>query len=321
MSTHASPSLSSAATVGLSVGALGVVFGDIGTSPLYTIKECRDHLPAGVDPTAGVLGILSLVFWSLIVVVCLKYLYFVTKADNEGEGGIFALLALLHMGREAPRKRGLGPVVIMILIGAALLYGDGIITPAISVLGAAEGFTAIDPGLQRAVPWIAAGILAVLFMFQHKGTMKIGRVFGPVMLLWFATLAALGVWEIVKFPVVLRALNPAYGLALLPHPPLEVAELLGAVVLVFTGTEALYADMGHFGRRSIALAWYGVAFPGLLLSYFGQGAFMLAHPGSIENPFFAMAPAGVGRAALNVVDTAPTPVSLPDIYSNEQRGW
>jgi KUP system potassium uptake protein len=289
------------AQLALTVGALGVVFGDIGTSPLYTVKECVTHLPAGVNVTDGVLGVLSLLFWSLVLVVCVKYIGFVTKADNQGEGGIFALLALLHAGKEAPRTTRLGPVVIMILIGAALLYGDGIITPAISVLGAAEGLIAINPGLAPFVVPAACVILAGLFWFQHKGTMQIGRVFGPVMVLWFVTLAVLGVWHIAEHPGVLRALNPLYGFALLKHTPLEVAGLLGAVVLVFTGTEALYADMGHFGRKYIALAWYCGAFPGLVLNYFGQGAFVLAHPEATENPFYALAPQGLPRALLTAL--------------------
>ena len=317
--SHSSPkSLSRAAQRALAIGALGVVFGDIGTSPLYTVKECLAHLPAGVDLTGGVLGALSLMFWSLVLIVCVKYLGFVTKAGNQGEGGIFALLALLHMGKEAPRTTRLGPIVVMILIGAALLYGDGIITPAVSVLGAAEGFISISPDLQPLVVPAACIILAALFWFQHKGTMRIGRVFGPVMLLWFVTLALLGAWQIVHHPAVLRAINPLYGIALLQHSPIEVAALLGAVVLVFTGTEALYADMGHFGRTAIARAWYGAAFPGLLLNYFGQGAFVLSHPASVENyirnaaflndhpeavqnPFFMLAPQGVPRALLTAL--------------------
>lgn len=310
--------LTRAAQIALATSALGVVFGDIGTSPLYTVKECLAHLPAGVDLTAGVLGTLSLLFWSLVVIVCVKYLGFVTKADNQGEGGIFALLALLHAGKEAPRTTRLGPVVVMILIGAALLYGDGIITPAVSVLGAAEGFISISPALEPLVVPASCFILAALFWFQHKGTMRIGRVFGPVMLIWFITLGLLGAWQIVQHPGVLRAVNPAHGLALLKHRPFEVAALLGAVVLVFTGTEALYADMGHFGRTAIARAWYGAAFPGLLLNYFGQGAFVLthpqsvenylsnaaffnAHPESVQNPFFMLAPQGVARGLLTAL--------------------
>ncbi len=285
----------------LCLGALGVVFGDIGTSPLYTMRECVAHLPAG-GREDGVLGVLSLIFWSLVLVVSVKYLWYVMTADNQGEGGIFALLALIYAGsREtsgAGYRRGLGPAVMMILVGAALLYGDGIITPAISVLGAAEGFNAISPDFAPYIPWIACAILGGLFWFQHKGTMKIGVVFGPVMLLWFASLGLAGLWYLARYPSVLRAVDPAYAIALLHHPPGEVAELLGSVVLAITGAEALYADMGHFGRRAIAVAWYGVAFPGLLLNYFGQGAYLLSHPASGANPFFAMAPAGVARAAL-----------------------
>jgi KUP system potassium uptake protein len=294
-------SLTPKAKAALCLGALGVVFGDIGTSPLYTMHVCSDHLPAG-DYAAGVLGILSLIFWALILVVSVKYLGFVMRADNQGEGGIFALLALIH-GRErdepnAGRRRGLGFAVVMILIGAALLYGDGIITPAISVLGAAEGLNAIDPDFTPYVPWIACFILAGLFWFQHKGTKSIGGVFGPVMLVWFVALGLLGAWYIVLNPSVLRALNPWYALALLHHPPAQVTALLGAIVLAITGAEALYADMGHFGRRYIAWAWYGAALPGLVLNYFGQGAYLLAHPKSAENPFFALAPAGPIRAVL-----------------------
>ena len=280
----------------LCLGALGVVFGDIGTSPLYTMHECIAHLPAG-PRMDGMLGVLSLIFWSLVLVVSVKYLSFITMADNHGEGGIFALLALIHAHREAaphrpPLRRGLGLAVVIILIGAALLFGDGIITPAISVLGAAEGFNAISPRFSPYVPWLACAILAALFWFQRRGTMRIGAVFGPVMLVWFATLGALGAWYVWRTPSVLRALNPAYGLALLHNPPVEVAELLGSIVLAITGAEALYADMGHFGRRAISIAWYGVAFPGLVLNYFGQVAYLAANPGSTGNPFFAMAPDG-----------------------------
>ena len=303
MSTPTPASLSNSAKAGLSLGALGVVFGDIGTSPLYTMRECIAHLPP-VDQTAGVLGVLSLIFWALVLIVSVKYLWFVMRADNHGEGGIFALLALIHAGRgkiadgTSAAKRGLGPVMIMILIGAALLYGDGIITPAISVLGAAEGLKAINPAFEKYVVAIACAILALLFWFQKNGTHRIGRIFGPVMLVWFIALAALGLWHLIQYPAVLRALNPAYGLALLNHSPLQIGSLLGAIVLAITGAEALYADMGHFGRRYIAIAWYGVAFPGLALNYFGQGAFILTHPNVTENPFFAMAPAGFLRAGL-----------------------
>ena len=286
----------------LCLGALGVVFGDIGTSPLYTMHECVAHLPVG-SGTDGLLGILSLIFWSLVLVVSVKYLGFITKADNHGEGGIFALLALIHAHREATphtheARRGLGVSVVIILVGAALLFGDGIITPAISVLGAAEGLNAIGRGFSPYVPWIACAVLAGLFWFQKSGTMRIGAIFGPVMLVWFVTLGVLGTWYVVQAPSVLKALNPIYGLILLRNPPAEVATLLGSIVLAITGAEALYADMGHFGKRSISIAWYAVAFPGLVLNYFGQVAYLTLHPRSSQNPFFAMAPEGFSRAAL-----------------------
>jgi KUP system potassium uptake protein len=302
MSNTPNSEMSGGAKAALCLGALGVVFGDIGTSPLYTMSQCITHLPDGAR-TDGMLGILSLIFWSLVLVVSVKYLGFITRADNHGEGGIFALLALIHAHRESspnrPKaRRGLGIAVVIILIGAALLFGDGIITPAISVLGAAEGLNAISPGFAHYVPWIACVILAGLFWFQKKGTAQIGAIFGPVMLVWFATLGVLGAWYVLKAPYVLRALDPRYGLRLLHNPPAEVAELLGSIVLAITGAEALYADMGHFGRRAIALAWYGVAFPGLVLNYFGQVAYLYVNPKSAENPFFAMAPAGALRATL-----------------------
>ncbi|MCX6944874.1 MAG: KUP/HAK/KT family potassium transporter [Opitutales bacterium] len=297
MSTRPPLSLPTRTQIGLSIGALGVVFGDIGTSPLYTMKECLAHLPAG-DRTEGVLGVLSLIFWALVIVVCVKYLFFVTKADNQGEGGIFALLALIHTKRDTSARPGLGFAAIMILVGAALLYGDGVITPAITVLSAAEGFINIHAGFHPYVVTIACSILALLFWAQHKGTKRIGGIFGPVMLIWFIVLALLGLWQIVQFPAVLHGLSPLYGLKLLARHPLEIAALLGAVVLAITGAEALYADMGHFGRRYISLAWYGAALPGLALNYFGQGAYVLSHPGAGENPFFMIAPAGVPRLLL-----------------------
>ncbi|MBS0633306.1 MAG: KUP/HAK/KT family potassium transporter [Verrucomicrobia bacterium] len=299
MSHSSTTPLKAGAQSVLCLGALGVVFGDIGTSPLYTMKECLGNLPAGVARADGILGVLSLIFWVLILVVSVKYIWYVMRADNHGEGGIFALLALLSAGKERSPKHRLGPIVIMILVGAALLFGDGIITPAISVLGAAEGLTAISPSFTPPrVAFIACVILFILFWIQKKGTKQIGGIFGPVMLVWFATLGVLGLWHITSCPSVLRALDPRYGLALLKHSPMEISALLGAVVLAITGAEALYADMGHFGRRYIAIAWYGVVFPALFLNYFGQGAYALTHPGMTENPFFALAPQGLPRAFL-----------------------
>jgi KUP system potassium uptake protein len=285
------------------LGALGVVFGDIGTSPLYTMRECLAHLPA-VSQVEGVLGILSLMFWALTFIVSFKYLRYITKADNRGEGGIFALLALGH-DRKTDR-RGLGFSAVLILFGAALLYGDGVITPAISVLGAAEGFKTFDPDIQQhTVVMMAVVILGGLFMIQKRGTQLIGQVFGPVMLLWFTTLGLLGAWHIHSNPSVLLAINPLYGYKLLAEHPAYITAILGAIVLTVTGAEALYADMGHFGRRHIALAWYGFACPGLLLNYFGQGAYTLNHPAEAAvdgfNPFFALAPAGPAQFALVIL--------------------
>jgi len=303
------------AKLALTLAALGVVFGDIGTSPLYTMRECIARLPVEVDHTEGVLGILSLIVWSLLIVVSLKYLFFVTKADNRGEGGIFALLALSHAGRDNPKRR-LGLLVIIILTGAALLYGDGVITPAISVLSAAEGFKAIMPDLAPGVIILVASvILAALYYFQHKGSKSIGGVFGPVMIVWFTAIGLLGLWQIVHYPQVLVALNPWYGYNLLIHRPVGVSAMLGSVVLAITGAEALYADMGHFGRKYIAWAWYFVAFPGLLCSYFGQGAFALTNPEFRDNPFFALAPAGVGQIVLIALSIAATIIASQALIS------
>ncbi len=296
MSTPASTT-GSAAKAGLALGALGVVFGDIGTSPLYALRECLNYLPA-VERSTGVLGALSLVFWAMTLVVVGKYLIFVTHADNRGEGGIFALMALSHTDR---KKAGMGALTIVILAGAALLYGDGIITPAISVMGAVEGLNTFDPEFSRNVPFISAAILAVLFMVQNKGTRKIARIFGPVMLVWFLVIGTLGAWHISTAPEVFSALNPLIGLQLLTNHPAQATTLLGAVVLAITGAEALYADMGHFGRKAIANAWYFCAYPALILNYFGQGARVLAHPGDGGHTFFALVPEGLPRLFLTLL--------------------
>lgn len=286
------------ARVGLTLGALGVVFGDIGTSPLYTLQECLKQLPP-VEQTQAVLGVLSLVFWSLVAVVSVKYTLFVLRADNRGEGGIFALLALSRLDRTATGALGFGTFVL--LLGAAMLCGEAIITPAITVLGASEGFKIMSP---RFAPWvvpIACAILAGLFAFQHRGTEFIGRIFGPVMLVWFLVLGALGAWNIFKNPVVLPALNPLLGLELLVSHPAQVSVLLGSVILAITGVEALYADMGHYGRKAITTGWYAIVLPGLTLNYFGQGANVLAHPDAVQNPFLELAPEGPLRLALLIL--------------------
>jgi KUP system potassium uptake protein len=295
MSTPAPASLSNSAKAGLTLGALGVVFGDIGTSPLYTIRECLHALPPG-EHAQAVLGVLSLIFWSLVLVVSLKYTFFVLRADNRGEGGIFALLSLSQLDRSGSKVLSVG--VLVVLTGAAMLCGEAIITPAMTVLSATEGIKEVWPGVEHYVLPIAISILVGLFAFQHHGTKLIGRIFGPVMLLWFAVLGSLGLWHVLKNPVVLQALNPLLGINLLFQHPKEATVLLGSVVLAVTGVEALYADMGHFGRRAINTGWYAVVLPGLTLNYFGQGANVIARGGAVDNPFLALAPEGSARFAL-----------------------
>ncbi len=312
MSTPATASLSSSAKAALSIGALGVVFGDIGTSPLYTIRECLHALPAG-EHVAAVLGVLSLVFWSLILVVCVKYTVLVLRADNRGEGGIFALLALSQLDR--PGKSVLNLGVITVLVGAAMLCGEAIITPAITVLSATEGIKEVWPEVDHYVLPITITILVGIFAFQYRGTKFICEIFGPVMLLWFAVLGGLGLWHIVKNPVVLQALNPLLGLQLLIGHPKEAAVILGSVVLAVTGVEALYADMGHFGRRAINLAWYAIVLPGLVLNYFGQGANFIAQGGNVANPFLALAPDGPARLALLALSVAAAIIASQALIS------
>ncbi len=272
-----------------SLGALGVVYGDIGTSPLYAMKECLAG-PHGVPATENnVLGVLSLMFWALMLVVTLKYLVFVLRADNKGEGGILALAALLEGTDPRVKRNRLAIPLLLGLFGAGLLFGDGAITPAISVLGAVEGLGEQSPALgDLAVP-LTIVILVGLFLVQRFGTKKIGIAFGPIMLVWFITIGAIGVRWIAVDPSVFRALDPRYGVDMLIHHGRHGFLLLGLVFLVVTGGEALYADMGHFGKRPIRLAWFTIALPGLLLCYFGQGALLLSSkPGSITNPFYAM---------------------------------
>lgn len=301
-------------TGGLALGALGVVFGDIGTSPLYTMKECLAVLP-GMEHKAAVLGILSLIFWSLVVVVGVKYQSYVMYANNRGEGGVFAMLALLQGKQRGMPGLRMGGTAILILIGAALLCGDGFITPAISVLSAAEGLKYIHPELEHFSVPVACVVLALLFAVQHKGTGHIGSIFGPVIMIWFTTLGLLGFLQIWKNPDVLYAMSPYYGVNLLITHPGAIAPLLGGVVLAITGGEALYADMGHFGHKAISVAWYGVTLPGLCLSYFGQGAWALHHPASTENPFFALAPEGPMKWFLVVIGMAATVIASQALIS------
>lgn len=273
----------------LSLAALGVVYGDIGTSPLYALRECF-HGPHSINPTpANILGVLSLIFWSLIIVISIKYLVFVLHADNRGEGGILSLTALATPIRPSGKSERWF-LIAMGIFGAALLYGDGIITPAISVLGAMEGLSVATPLLNPYVVPITVLILVVLFLFQSRGTAGIGRVFGPVTLTWFSALAILGVMQIVQYPEVLVAVNPLHGFDFFMRNGWLGFLILGSVFLVVTGGEALYADMGHFGMRPIRLAWFAIVLPALLLNYFGQGALLLEDPATAENPFYRLAP-------------------------------
>ena len=284
------PSVDASGRRALALSALGVVFGDIGTSPLYSLKEVfgSAHHPVPITPD-NVLGILSLVFWVLMSVVSGKYVSFIMRADNRGEGGIMALMALaLRHCQEGPKRAA---VIVLGLIGAALFYGDGVITPAVSVLSAIEGLEIITPAFKPFIIPLALVILVFLFLIQHHGTARVGKLFGPVMLLWFATLAVLGVGSIVGNPGVLRALDPRWAIGFFVHHPLMGFLSLGGIVLILTGGEALYADMGHFGRPPIRSAWFTVVLPALLLNYFGQGALLLANPAAVENPFYFLAPA------------------------------
>src|SRR5215475_14256112 len=276
-----------AARPSLVVGALGIVFGYIGTSPLYTVRQCIAQL--GAMDEATILGVLSLISWALFLVVTVKYVLVVMRADNRGEGGILALTALA-LRATAPHGRWHTALVIAGLVGAALFYGDGVITPAISVLSAVEGLNVATPLLQPYVVPIAIALLVVLFLFQRHGTGRVGDFFGPIVLLWFVVLAVLGIRSILPHPDVLRALSPTYGIALIVQHPWAGFVLLGAVVLAVTGAEALYADMGHFGRSPIRRAWLWIVFPALLLNYFGQGALLLHNPLAKANPFFHLAP-------------------------------
>ena len=274
----------------LTLGALGVVFGDIGTSPLYTIREAfHGEHPLPVTPD-NVLGIVSLVFWALILIISVKYLLYVMRADNRGEGGVLALMALAAPKANLASKGKVRLVLLAGLFGAALLYGDGIITPAITVLSAVEGLEVISPDLSHFVLPLTIAILIALFAVQKRGTARIGAVFGPILLIWFFTLAALGIYGITLHPAVLKALNPLYAVHFFFVSGGRGFESLGVVFLAVTGGEALYADMGHFGRKPIRLAWYTIVLPSLVLNYFGQSALVLTRHKASINPFFQLAP-------------------------------
>jgi KUP system potassium uptake protein len=274
----------------LALGALGVVFGDIGTSPLYALRECFHGKHAIELNQLNIYGVLSLAFWSLTIVICIKYLVFVMRADNHGEGGMFALLALIPTDKKRISKQTRSVVVLAALLGASLLYGDGVITPAISVLSAVEGLKVATSAAAPVTVPVTCIIIFCLFNLQKQGTALIGRIFGPVMITWFSVLAILGLINIFKHPGILDAVNPVYAFQFFTVNQFHAFLILGSVVLCITGGEALYADMGHFGRKPIQLAWFIFVFPALILNYFGQGALLLTDPSKVANPFYGLVP-------------------------------
>ena len=306
------PSNTPARLPGLSLAALGVVFGDIGTSPVYTFRECFNSEHGLRLDAEHVLGALSMIFWALIIVVAVKYVLLIMRADNRGEGGILALLALTLESARSERSRNI--LVLLGLGGAALFYGDSMITPAISVLSAVEGMGIATPVLNRFVVPLTVVVLLALFLFQKSGTERVGRLFGPVMALWFGVIALVGLLQIAKTPSVLAALNPAHAVGIFIAAPMAGFLVLGAVALAITGGEALYADMGHFGRFSIKLAWFAVVLPALVLNYFGQGALLLGNKEAIENPFFRMVP-DIGLYPLVVLSTVATVIASQAVIS------
>jgi KUP system potassium uptake protein len=289
------------------IGAIGVVYGDIGTSPLYAFKESLAAAGYAPGDAGTVLGLLSLIFWSLAIVVSIKYLAVIMRADNHGEGGILSLVALVQQrfGTAEPWARR---AVALGVLGAALFYCDALITPAISVLSAVEGLEILDDDFANAVLPVTLGVIVVLFAIQRRGTARVGRLFGPIMVLWFLTLAVLGILEIVRAPQVLLAANPWHAVQLFAaHPGLGLV-ILGAVFLAVTGAEALYADMGHFGKRPVRMAWLVLVWPALVLNYFGQGALLLTSPTAVANPFYALAPQAL-LPVLVLLSTAATVIA------------
>ncbi|AJF00232.1 potassium transporter Kup [Pandoraea apista] len=297
----------------LMVAAIGVVFGDIGTSPLYALKECFDPQHGIPFNPQAVFGIISLLFWALVIVVSLKYVLFVMRADNRGEGGVLALMALSLRSVRAG-SRWASVLMMLGMFGACMFYGDAVITPAISVMSAVEGLEIAAPSLTRFVLPITIVILIILFSMQKSGTAKVGRLFGPVMVTWFVILGVLGVYNIVAAPEIIKAINPYYGIHFIRTHALQAYIVLGSVFLVLTGAEALYADMGHFGIRPIRFAWTALVFPALTLNYFGQGALLLTNPKAIENPFFLLAP-DWALLPLVIVATAATVIASQAVIS------
>jgi KUP system potassium uptake protein len=303
----------------LTLAALGVVFGDIGTSPLYAARQSL--LAFGGVSEQAIFGALSLIFWSLILVVTVKYIVVIMRADNRGEGGLLSLTALVLRTTHRGQRRYMW-IMGAGLIGASLFYGDCIITPAISVLSAVEGLKVATPLFDPYVVPIALVLLVALFLVQSRGTAVVGRMFGPVMLVWFTTLAALGIWGIIGQPHILLALNPLYGIGVLVEHPMRGFLMLGAVFLAVTGTEALYADMGHFGRPALRRAWLGLVFPALMLNYLGQGALLLGDPAALENPFYLLAPEWalyplVGLASLATIIASQAVISGAFSYARQ----
>jgi len=294
----------------ITLAAMGVVYGDIGTSPLYTLSVCFSaaHLPL---TQANILGILSLIFWAILLVVTVKYVAFILRADNRGEGGIMVLMALARRYMTGRARRS---IIMLGLFGAALFYGDAIITPAVSVLSACEGLKVINPAMAEFVMPMAIVVLVALFLLQRVGTASVGRMFGPVMLVWFIIIALLGAHSIIKAPQVLAAINPMHGIQFILAHHWAAFLTLGAVVLSLTGAEALYADMGHFGRKPIQHAWFGLVLPALVLNYFGQGALLLNHPEAIANPFFMLAPKW-GLLPLIILATFATVIASQAVIS------
>ncbi|GGP22580.1 potassium transporter Kup [Silvimonas iriomotensis] len=298
---------------GLTVGAIGVVYGDIGTSPLYTLKTCltaHGNLPINAE---NILGILSLIFWAIMIVVSAKYVVVIMRADNRGEGGILALMALALRDLDPRSRKGL-LLMGLGIFGASLFYGDGIITPAISVLSAFEGISVISHKLDPYIVPLTIIVLVALFAIQRHGTSKVGKLFGPIMVFWFITLAVMGVRSILHAPEVFAAINPLNGARFIADYPLRGFVIMGAVVLSVTGGEALYADMGHFGQKSIKIAWFGLVLPSLILCYFGQGALLLHNPAAIKNPFFLLAPQWA-LAPLVILAAAATVIASQAVIS------
>jgi KUP system potassium uptake protein len=297
----------------LALGAIGVVFGDIGTSPLYALKESFvGHHPLAVD-RPHIFGVLSLIFWTMMLIVTVKYVFLILRADNKGEGGSLALLALINRKSGAGRRWTAG-VVMLGVLATALFYGDAIITPAISVLSAVEGLTVVEARLAPLVLPIALGIMVALFLFQSRGTAKVGAIFGPIVLVYFATLAVLGAVNLVRHPEIVGILNPYWAYNFFALDPRLAFLALGSVVLAVTGAEALYADMGHFGRKAISVSWLYLVFPCLMLNYMGQGALLLDDPAAAKNPFFLMAPEWA-RLPLVVIATLATIIASQAVIS------